>query len=80
MRVSALSSPKGTILQTRSIIALAGLILAACGSQPEPAANPAAQTRIFDTQRDALEKAKAVSETAKQGDQALRAQEEAQAK
>jgi hypothetical protein len=67
-------------MRTGLIVALTGLMLASCGSQPEPAANVAPPTRIFDTQRDALEKAKAVSEAAKQGDQALRAQEEAQAK
>jgi len=67
-------------MQIQSIVALAGLMLAACGSQPEPAANAGAQTRIFDTQRDALDKAKAVNESVMQADQARRAQEEAQAK
>ena len=63
-------------MRTGRILALAALALAACGSQPEPAA----PTRIFDTQRDALDKAKAVNETVLQADQARRAQEEVQAK
>jgi hypothetical protein len=62
------------------IITLAALTLTACGAQPEPAANAGAQTRIFDTQRDALDKAKAVNDSVIQADQARRAQEEAQAK
>ena len=67
-------------MRSKSIVALAGLMFAACGSPPEPAANTGSQTRIFDTQRDALDKAKAVNETVMQADQARRAQEEAQAK
>jgi len=67
-------------MRTKSIIAFTGVMLAACGAQPEPAANTGSQTRIFDTQRSALDKAKAVNETVMQADQARRAQEEAQAK
>lgn len=67
-------------MQTGSIVALAVLTLTACGSQPEPAANAGAPTRIFDTQRNALDQAKAVNESVMQADQARRAQEEAQAK
>jgi uncharacterized protein YcfL len=81
VHVESFQSPgQGLIMQMKSIVALAGLMLAACGSPPEPAANTGSQTRIFDTQRSALDKAKAVNETVMQADQARRAQEEAQAK
>jgi uncharacterized protein YcfL len=67
-------------MRTALIVLLAGLILAGCGPQPESASSANGQTRIFDTQRNALDKAKAVSDTVQQGADALRAQEEAQAK
>ena len=67
-------------MRTGLVVLLAGLALAACGPQPQSASNASTQTRIFDTQRNALDKAKSVNETVQQGDQALRAQEEAQAK
>ena len=66
-------------MRTALVVSLAGLILAGCGPQPESASG-AAQTRIYDTQRTALDKAKAVNDTVTQGAEALRAQEEAQAK
>jgi uncharacterized protein YcfL len=66
-------------MRTALIVGLAVLILAGCGPEPESASN-AAQTRIYDTQRNALDKAKAVNDTVTQGAEALRAQEEAQAK
>jgi hypothetical protein len=68
------------MMRTRLIVLLAGLGLAACGPQPQSTSNAASQSRLFDTQRDAMDKAKGVNETVMQGDQALRAQEEAQAK
>jgi len=67
-------------MRTHFIVALAGLTLAGCGPQPESTSSGAAQTRIFDTQRNALDKAKAVNDTVTQGAEALRAQEEAQTK
>lgn len=67
-------------MRTGLMVVLTGLILAGCGPQPQSASNGSTPTRIFDTQRDALEKAKGVNETVMQGDQARRAQEEAQAK
>jgi len=62
------------------IVAVVALALAGCGPQPQSTSEGAAPTRIFDTQRNALDKSKTVNETIMQGDQALRAQEEAQAK
>jgi hypothetical protein len=62
------------------MILLGVLALSGCGPQPQSASNKDGQTRIFDTQRDALEKAKSINETVMQGDRALRAQEEAQGK
>jgi hypothetical protein len=62
------------------IVLLAGIGLAACGPQPQATSNAGSQTRLFDTQRNAMDKAKGVNDTVMQGDQALRAQEEAQAK
>lgn len=59
-----------------TLIVLSALILSACGRQPESTSG----TRIYDTQRSALEKAKTVNDTVTQGAEALRAQEEAQAK
>jgi uncharacterized protein YcfL len=67
-------------MRTGLMVVLTGLMLTGCGPQPQSASNGGTQTRIFDTQRDALEKAKGVNETVMQGDQARRAQEEAQAK
>jgi hypothetical protein len=61
-----------------AFIVLPALILCACGAQPE--SSSASGTRIYDTQRSALEKAKTVNDTVTQGAEALRAQEEAQAK
>jgi len=52
--------------------------LAGCGNSSD-AAKASGQSRLFDTQRDALEKAKAVSDTVLKAEQAQRAQEEKQA-
>ena len=61
-----------------ALIVLSAMILSACGPQPE--SSNASGTRIYDTQRSALEKAKTVNDTVTQGAETLRAQEEAQAK
>lgn len=60
-------------------IAAAALALSACG-KPEHAAQTQPTPRIFDTQRDALGKARQVNDTVQQSAEALRAQEEAQSK
>jgi hypothetical protein len=52
--------------------------LAGCGNSSD-AAKASGQSRLFDTQRDALEKAKAVNDTVLKAEQAQRAQEEKQA-
>jgi outer membrane biogenesis lipoprotein LolB len=65
-------------MKTRLLLLSAVLALTACGPQPE--SNSSGGTRLFDTQRDALDKAKTVNDTVTQGSQALRAQEEAQSK
>ena len=52
--------------------------LAGCGPQPQGSASTA--PRVFDTQRNALDKAKNVNDSVTQGADALRTQEEAQAK
>jgi hypothetical protein len=67
-------------MRTSLMVLVAGLGLAACGPQPQSNSNPGSQNRLFDTQRDAMDKAKGVNETVMQADQARRAQEEAQAK
>ena len=67
-------------MRTGLIVLAAAGVLTACGPQPQSASNGDTQSRLFDTQRNALEKAKRVNETVIQGDQALRAQEEAQTK
>jgi hypothetical protein len=52
--------------------------MTACGPQPQGSASSA--PRVFDTQRNALDQAKKVNDSVTQGADALRAQEEAQAK
>ena len=64
-------------MRTLLIILIATLALAGCGGSSD-AAKTSGKTRLFDTQRDALEKAKGVNETLKQADLARRAQEENQ--
>jgi hypothetical protein len=54
------------------------IALAGCGNNSN-AAKASGQSRLFDTQRDALEKAKAVSDTMLKAEQAQREQEEKQA-
>jgi hypothetical protein len=52
--------------------------LTACGPQPQGSSTTA--PRVFDTQRNALDQAKKVNDSVTQGADAVRAQEEAQAK
>jgi hypothetical protein len=52
--------------------------LASCGNSSD-AAKAAGQSRLYDAQRDALEKAKAVNDTMLKAEQAQRGQEEKQA-
>ena len=59
-------------------VALA-LGLAGCGNKSD-AAKASGQSRLFDDQRDALEKAKQVGNTLNAADQARRAEEESQTK
>jgi TolA-binding protein len=56
---------------------IVALMLSGCGGSSD-AAKASGKTRLFDTQRDALDKANRVSETLRQADQARRAQEEQQ--
>lgn len=52
--------------------------LAGCGNSSD-AAKASGQSRLYDTQRDVLEKAKAVNDTMLKSEQAQRAQEEKEA-
>jgi hypothetical protein len=58
-------------------VALA-VALAGCGNSSD-AAKASGQSRLFDTQRDALEKAKAVNDTMLKAQQVQRGEEEKQA-
>ena len=53
----------------------AALVSAGCGNSSD-AAKAAGQSRLYDTQRDALEKAKRVNDTVLQANQARSSQEE----
>ena len=61
----------------RSVIVLLALALCACGDGGH---QPPTQGRIYDTQRQALDKAKAVNDTVMDSAQRQRAEEESQAK
>jgi hypothetical protein len=61
----------------RSSIVLLVLSLCACGDGTQ---QPGTQDRIYDTQRQALDKAKGVDDTVMDAAQRQRAEEEAQAK
>ncbi len=61
----------------RSSIALLVLLLCACGDGTQ---QPRTQDRIYDTQRQALEKARSVDDTVMDAAQRQRAEEEAQAR
>ena len=58
-------------------IAIALLALAACSGEDR---NAASKSRLFDSQRQALEKSKGVSETVRQNEAAQRSQTEEQSK
>jgi hypothetical protein len=58
------------------LVILGCLAIHGCGEQAS--SRQAEQTRIFDTQRDALDKAKSVQDTVDQAAEQLRAQEAAQ--
>jgi hypothetical protein len=68
----------GATMKRALVWAAAAFVLAGCGPQPQGGSSTA--PRIFDTQRNALDKAKTVNDSVTQGAEALRAQEEAQAK
>lgn len=61
----------------RTLIALFALALCACNDGGQ---QPRAQDRIYDTQRQALDKAKGVNDAVMDAAQQQRAEEEAQAK
>src|SRR5262249_47564567 len=74
------STGADTEAQVRELLVLAAatVALALCGcsnSDPEKAQE---KSRLFDAQRNALEKARGVNETLQRADQARRAQEESQ--
>ena len=68
----------GALMRTTVSILLLALFLAACGRQSDGEPRAAKQSRIFDTQRGALEKAKTVNDTLMQADQARREREQAE--
>lgn len=61
----------------RTLMVLFPLILCACSDGGQ---QPRTQDRLFDTQRQALEKAKGVNDTVMDAAQRQRAEEEAQTK
>jgi uncharacterized protein YcfL len=74
----ARSTGANTEAQVRKliIVAIAALALSGCSnSDPEKTSE---KSRLFDTQRSALEKARGVNETLQRADQARRVQEESQ--
>ena len=62
-------------MRTLLIALIAALALTGCGGNSD-AAKKSSKTRLYDTQRDALEKAKGVNDTLRQADFVRRAQEE----
>ena len=61
------------------ITLMTALTITGCDGSSD-AAKASGKTRLFDTQRDALEKAKGVNDTLRQADTARRAEEENQAR
>jgi uncharacterized protein YceK len=59
------------------ITLMTALTMSGCGGSSD-AAKASGNTRLFDTQRDALDKAKGVNDTLLQADTARRAEEEKQ--
>ena len=67
--------------QTGIVLLVAVLAIAACGEKPEePTAPESASPKLFEAQREALEKAKAVELEVEKRAEALRQQEEQQTK
>jgi len=62
-------------MRTLLIALIAAFALTGCGGNSD-AAKKSGKTRLYDTQRDALEKAKGVNDTLRQADLVRRAQEE----
>ncbi|HMK20783.1 MAG TPA: hypothetical protein VK466_00525 [Terriglobales bacterium] len=60
------------------ITLMATLTIGGCGASSD-AAKASGKTRLFDSQRDALDKAKGVNDTLLQADAVRRAEEEKQA-
>ena len=60
------------------VLAAATVALALCGCSNSDPAKAQEKSRLFDAQRNALEKARGVNETLQRADQARRAQEESQ--
>lgn len=63
-------------MRTLLITLIATLVVAGCGNSDAPKAS--SQSRLYSTQRDALDKAKGVNDTLRQADMVRRAQEENQ--
>jgi len=61
------------------ITLMATLTIGGCGGSSD-AAKASGKTRLFDSQRDALDKAKGVNDTLLQADAVRRAEEEKQAR
>ena len=61
------------------ITLMATLTIGGCGASSD-AAKASGKTRLFDSQRDALDKAKGVNDTLLQADAVRRAEEEKQAR
>ena len=69
----------GAPMRILLITLMTALTITGCGGSSD-AAKTSGKTRLFDTQRDALEKAKGVNDTLRQADTARRAEEENQAR
>jgi uncharacterized protein YceK len=61
------------------ITLMTALAVSGCGGSSD-AAKASGKTRLFDSQRDALDKAKGVNDTLRQADTARRTEEENQAR
>jgi hypothetical protein len=70
--------PGNLILKIAFIIAT--LTLVACGEKPQPQATQPAAVKLFQDQRDALDKAKDVSQTEAKSAEDLKREEEKQTK
>ena len=66
--------------KTGIVFLLAGLLNISCSEKPQPPAEEPTQTKLFQTQREALEKAKAVELAAKKQAEETQQQIEQQTK